>query len=515
MPLSPQQPIDIIWQALSEGVLSDSLLSAFAQYPASRLHQLAAPSSTSHDSATDASDPCMLSSGVDAWQQLVRSVLAQPGAFPRLALQRQVDPWLAALLPGGSIMSFDSADSSKSTNTGGGGVSGGGGGSESASSSGGSGVLGDASISHNDPDSSLSGGMQDPTESSRTHVEAWTSAMRDFASLEGQRAVPEGVQEYFVAYLLPQHLANIRDPGACVHKFCSLLSLLQQVNTYQPSQQLLDKLEQILQKESPAPQPTIVTGSRRQQPTASATDLSFASDMQALELHTLMSFLHGCTECRPSAQMVRSLSARAALIASGMSMGTLVDLAYMMEHWKTEFPASEQHRLLLLAQMRSRLSNSIASGEVSPSLELQVSCVASSAASFLTQPRLQMLGPLQQLRLLWLQQQALGSYGAVRQLLSDAAAWDMMLDGTAGSLQRMPKEQVLQLGKLLPFRVLQNTTPQEQHACKVTQSWLSAFAASATALSRTREKPDSGTVRKVAGAVLALEDVFEVSDAWL
>lgn len=392
-------------------------------------------------------------------------------------LQRQVDAWLVGLLPDSNIMLSDSN---------------------------GSGINNMSSSSNGGSDNISTGLTVFPP-----HTKAWSSALHDLSTSQVATPVPTGVMSYYVENLLPKHLASISALQTRASCLCSMLSLLPQSTSYQPSQQLLNELEVLLEvphatAESnmdvdpthPLASPTMSNSKRERNVVVSLT--SFAADLPPSQLHILMSFLHGCKEYHPSVLMMLALTARVEVASVDMELGMLVDLTYIMESWEMKTSATLQHQLMLHFGTTSSLRTR--------GYDDHRTLVEQASVSGL----LRTLQPLQQLRLVWLLLQALGRTDTVTLLLRDPAAWNALFETTLGSLQHMSAEHVLDLGCLLSQWVpsADSSTHEGRLGMKL---FLSAYAVSASSVSRTIGVQKQAQVSRITETILQLEGLYKAS----
>ncbi|MEW5319318.1 MAG: hypothetical protein WDW38_010478 [Sanguina aurantia] len=230
----------------------------------------------------------------------------------------------------------------------------------------------------------------------------------------------------------------------------------------------------------------------------------------AAQLHQLLSVLHQCTTCHPSPNLMAMLTASVAAAASAQpKLDTLVDLAYVMASWQVELPAHVQQQLVALLSLptfscKGFGSNRSVSNPSSGTDSMKTGMVLPASSG-----QLHTLKPTQQVRVLWLQQQALGERKTVSLLLPDAGAWKAMRYDTLGALQHMPAGQVLELGPLLLSYEPQSASLARSSVkgSRDTESWLSAYTTAASASSLASWLQDRRKYARAAAVVLRLSNL--------
>lgn len=461
----------IIRDSLSDGVFSLRLLSEVSRRFVTDENGFASAVIDNH--MLDLSGDRLSSSSVVrrevAVLQLAMSALALPGAFPRSAAKVLVDTMLTSLLPQSQDIHRSNRDTS----------------ARSSSSS--------SFASH--------------TDSVNARFAAWTAVIAAYIAWEIH--VPQNILSHYAGEILVQHLSAITDIKLRIASLCSILESTLQQSGYQPDQQWLDEMSELLQI-LPGPPASSTKGSSPWQAVFAANGATKA-ELSVLQLHQLICYLHSCTTCFPSPGLKNLLTASVALNASEMALDTLIELAYILAQWDERAPATlQQHLLTRLSPVSFDKDTDSSTHVCHDAAGKHITKVNISAAK---QPGpLQTLAPIQQLRTVWLLEGFLGEQATQLLLFPDAAAWNAFHHSTLEALSFMPALQLLDMGPLVLSHIPQTAkgTTGKASGSKDAQLWLSAYSDASSAFA-DEWMSSSVNISKLAVVIVRLYELCKVS----
>lgn len=461
--LSPAQSVySVIEDFLLDGGFSVHLLSALKQKEEAEQHQSGANLNSRSNSDLETSVAGLVNvtpqKGELEVLKQAKAVIALPGSSARAARKRQVDDWLIALLPQHSNLTISGSSSSSSSSM-----------------------------------------LSDKGSEFKIRFELWTSIITLY-SAKGMNVHATVMSFYTTTYLM-EHLSTFNDLKTRMARLSSIMASTLQPAAFQPDQQWFDDLEQLLQ--IPHAQSASASTIYVRPSTSVAPRDSCLADVSILTLQQFMCFVHSCPSVYPSQELLDMLTASVNLNASNMGLDTLVDLSYVLKSWHAKIPDSlQQQMMVVLTSPVTPHCVQVDEGSSSGGCEDFSSC-----SSML----LSALNPLQQLRLLWLMQRAVGERVTTDMLLPNATAWVALQSCTPTALLYVPAEQLLEMGPLLlgyEAQVDRQNTGSKQTSTQV-QLWLLAYT-NASASLPLHWTPTSANISKAADVVVTLHTMFQV-----